>query len=804
MQPGLPRFDRLLPATLFALLATGGFANKVEQIFRDPPPIPGNVNLVAMTPIDQARWIAANGPAPRHRKVNVEYYTCDFDRQGDEPLEIDISADERFWLFLDGRLLARGPHRGTPARWFYQSYRIDLDPGRHNLKVIVTQMGEAAPLAQLSSGRARLILKASGSYDPLLTTGRGVWKCGLLSTMEACGPGGGSWGGGHQVQITGTSFLDALPEKLYTPSIVATPIPKRHACGVRKERDLRLWPTDIPDQLAARRRVGISGDKGFDELLSKDALLVIPAHSKRQFVIDLGNYFCFYPQLHVGGGKGAKIAWGWTESLVLPDGQSDKVAGQKGRRNQREGKIVPGLFQDTFLPDGRQDASFTTPWWRCGRWSVLTVETADDPVTLKRLVLEETRYPADAENAFEASDSQLAQINRICNRAMEMCSHEMFFDCPFIEQQMYGGDSRVDWLVSAAMTPDARLVRRAIGLFDDSRFRDGFLPMNTPSRRLQESGTYSICLPMAVGDYALWRDDLPGLRKMLPGMRHTLAAIEQYENAEGILEYLPGWCFLDWGHIQGKTPRLTAPITLHWALALLRAADAEAAAGNLDFAAGLRKHSARCVQGVMRRFWNETRGLIADDPGGQVFTEHAQALGILVGAFDTNQLPRVVSALEANATREGGGLVRTGIYFSHYLFSAYKAVGRPDLFLKRLGIWREAVAYGFATTPEEGWLGTRSDCHAWSAHPAFHFQTLLCGIRPTGYGFSSVEIAPQPGPLKWIRSTFPHPKGKLVCDLHFEGTKLSGRVVVPDGLPAVLRWNGLVRNLSAGVNEINL
>lgn len=776
--------------------------NRVERLFRAPPPIPANVNLVAMSPIDEARWITAWG-SPRRDKGNVEYYRCDFEKTGEEPLEIDVSADERFWLFLDGKLIARGPHRGTLGRWFYQSYILTLEPGAHTLKAVVTQMGDAAPLAQLSSKTARFILKASGAYDTLLTTGKGNWQCGVLKPMTLCGPGGGSWGGGHQVRIEGTSFLNETPAKLSPASVVASPIPKRHACGVRKNSDIRLFPSILPDQLNVRRRVGTAEDAAFDALVHRDKPLTIPPRTRRQYVWDLGDYYCCYPLLEAAGGKGAKVVWGWTESLVLPKEKIEPAVGEKGNRAQREGKLVPELFQDTFLCDGRTDAQFTTPWWRCGRWSVVTVETADEPLTIRRLALDETRYPADALNRFEASDPQLASINRICNRTMEMCSHEMFFDCPFIEQQMYGGDSRVDWLVASAMNPDSRLVRHSIGLFDQSRFPDGFLPMNAPSRRLQESGTYSLCIPMAIGDYALWRDDLEGVREMLPGMRHTLSAIERYENADGILERLPGWCFLDWAHVAGKTPNLTAPITLHWALALRQAAFAEEAAGNTEFAQGLRRHAHRCAQAVVKKFWDDTRGLIADDPGGQVFTEHAQALAVLTDALTPEQLARVSAALARNCGDGEPELVRTGIYFSHYLFAAYMKLHRPDLFLRRLGIWRRAVAYGFATTPEEDCLSTRSDCHAWSSHPAFHFQTGLCGVRPTSPRFATAEIAPQPGSLQWIRSSFPHPKGTISCDLSFSGGKVKGTVTIPENLPTVFRWNGKSFPLKAGKNAID-
>ena len=64
---------------------------------------------------------------------------------------------------------------------------------------------------------------------------------------------------------------------------------------------------------------------------------------------------------------------------------------------------------------------------------------------------------------------------------MQMCMHEMFFDCPFYEQQMYPGDSRVQYLVATLFGETGRTaVRNAIGLYDADRRENGMMPMNTP------------------------------------------------------------------------------------------------------------------------------------------------------------------------------------------------------------------------------------------------------------------------------------------------------------------------------------
>lgn len=765
---------------------------KVERVFREQPPCPAGLGLICQQPIESACWLYAGTPAGRDPYVSR--FRKSFIKTGSAPLEIDISGDERFWLLLDGKTIARGPTRGCEMRWFYQSYRIELDPGEHLLEVLVIALGDVGPLAQMSH-RPAFILKAYGDYDELLTTGKAQWEFGELprATLKARGPGGGSWGGGHRFEMRGTSFVNAQPTKWHAAYNAADAIKSPAAFGIRKRFGWKLFPSLLPDQMSRRVRPGSSGDGDFDALIREGRPLTVPARSTRTFVWDLGDYYCLYPRMKTAGGKGAAIEWGWTEALV-------NSKNQKTNRSQREGMRVPEVFADFFLPDGRPDGDFTTPWFRCGRWSVVKITTADEPLTIRDIVTEETRYPAAVTASFRCDDDSLGRIGAICNRAMEMCSHEMFFDCPFIEQQMYAGDSRVEWLASAAMYADPRLVRHSIGLFDAARYGNGFVPMNFPSRRVQESGTYTICWLMSIGDYAFWRDDSEGLKAMIPGMMHTYESIRCYEDADGILTTLPGWNFVDWGFYAPQSAAVcNAAVSLTWHKAILNCAKAMEALGESERAAGIRRHAERVGRGIVKRFFDPKSGLLADWSGEKPrFSEHTQSLAIMSGILSPELREKAVAALAGS----GPSLQKASVYFMHYLFAAYFRIDRPDLFLKRLDLWRMFVENGFATTPEESNLGSRSDCHAWSAHPVFHYQTGLAGISPAAPFFRKVKIAPRPGPLSFIDSSYPHPRGDIELDLKFHDGGVTGTVVLPAGISGEFEWKGKSLRLHPGKNVI--
>ena len=188
--------------------------------------------------------------------------------------------------------------------------------------------------------------------------------------------------------------------------------------------------------------------------------------------------------------------------------------------------------------------------------------------------------------------------------------------------------------------------------------------------------------------------------------------------------------------------------------------------------------------------------MVADTVAQDRFSEHAQCLAILADALSPEQAKRAFNGLISS-----GDLARCTVYFSHYLFETYFRYGRGDLFLKRLDLWRDFAKQDLKT-PLEAPGDARSDCHAWGAHPLYHFRTRLAGIRPTSAGFASAEIAPCPGGLKRIEASVPTPKGLLSVDLRCEGESISGTVDVPHGLPTTFVWKGVRRPLRPGATRL--
>ena len=780
----------LLLCAAAAALAHGQCQADVRRMFRPPSYTRGNAGLTVRYDIERASWIAHPTARDEGGGLFVRYRRR-FQVEDGAPFEIDVSGDGRFTLLVDGKVVSRGPHRGLVENWQFQSYSIALEPGEHLLEAVVWSAGEKAPRAQLEH-RPGFVLKASGAYDDRLTTGKAAWEAGAIRGTRFTGQGwSGAFGTGWETRATGTGFLDEQPSEWVAACVSEGSQGESVAGGVRRKGRL-VYPSQLPDQLNLAVRPGEVVDGG-------PLRGVVPKRSRRRFLWDLGDYYCAYPVLKASGGAGATMRWGWAESLRGADGA-------KGNRNEWRGKKFNG-FGDNFVFDGRRDAVFTAPWMRCGRWCEILVTTADEPLEMQDVFLEETRYPLEREWSFECSDQSVADVLAICRRGMEECTHEMLFDCPFYEQQMYPGDGRVELLVLEAGNRDRRIAQRVVELFDFARRNDGFVPMNFPCWLQQESGTYSMCYAMMHGDLAMWGADAKWLSARLPGLRHLMGALQRHEDEEGLLIDLPGWPFVDWvpewNHGEapdGRAPgRPNAIHSLFWVLAMQSAAAAERRCGDDAQADYWLVRAQRTFDAVRKRFWDEGRGLFADDLAHSKWSEHAQALAMITGLMREDEEKRAFEGLISSP-----GLARATVYFSHYLFEAYFRHGRGDLFLNKLDLWREYVRLGLKTPLESPGANARSDCHAWGAHPIYHALSGLAGIRPAALDYSKVVVAPCPGGLSFIRAHAPHPQGEIVVDLLFDGTDVSGTVTLPHGVGGIFKWGGREKPLASGENRIDV
>jgi len=792
-----------------------------------PLDIPG-VNESASFP---ARWVWHPDVSPEEPTVLA--FRRAFTLDEPQTVRIHVSADHRYELFLDGERLGRGPERGDPAHWCFETYRLELSAGAHLLAARAWWFPEdGSPMAQMTIVPG-FLLYAEGPLAETLSTGSGDWQVTKITAyerepidMRAYYVVGWSFAV-HGSQYPWDWQTDPAAVADWVPPAVLRPPADGHSNRYyswetpQRKLDPHLMPAMLPPMMETPRNVGrvrhaawlkpegflkVNAEEhdsklaaDIQSMLDGNAPLEIPAGQSFRAIIDLEDYYCGFPEITTTGGAGTHITVGWAEALYeIHEGQWPS----KGNRDVIEGKVFYAPH-DRFILEGGDARTYDTLWWRAGRYIELTVQSGDAPATLNALRVRETRYPLEREGTFASSDPRMEEVAPIMLRALQMCSHETYMDCPYYEQLMYVGDTRLEVLATYVTTSDPRLPIKACRLFDWSRSPDGLTKSRYPSEIPQVIAPFSLWWVSMVHDLHMWRQADDTVRELLPGIDAVLTAFAGYRDDDGLVSAVPGWNYCDWvrewpaGCPPDSRHGANALINLMYLYALERGIALHEDMEEPHLAAHWRQVADALRPSIVKAFWDDQRGLLADDHAHTCYSEHAQSLAILTHLLDGARHERLVEGLLG-----ASDLARTTIYFSHYLLEALREIGRGDLLIQKLGFWYGLQERGLKTTSESP-EPTRSDCHAWGAHPLYHYYASILGARPSAPEFRRVRIAPQLGELTSIAGEMPHPSSDTIrFDLQREGERLTGEIWLPEGISGELVWGDTPRPLTPGRNAL--
>ena len=767
---------------------------------------------------------------------------------------VRVSADNRFILYVNGQRVGDGPARGDLAHWRYERYDLApfLHAGQNLIAATVWNFGIYAPIAQMSDRTAFLLESEAGvSGDRSSSLGRQATGPDSISTPKGWlveeDPGRSPL---PRSSVTIQEYMAAGPGELLDAAHhpwnwqdAATPgnwlpaaspmrdsiyggVNRAHSADTTGDNPWGLVPDTLPHQQYSAIDPGhvVSVDSigneqpGWNKF--PESPWSLPPHVHVHILLDRRTLTTAYPALTVSGGKGSKIWITYSEALYdnhFHKGDRDALT-YTDAQGIKHPRLALGL-RDEFLPDGGAQRTFQPLWWRTWRYLDLDITTGAEPLTLDALTAHFTAYPFVERASFtpgapnDASlswgktspDPDLAKIWQISWRTARLDAHETYMDTPYWEQLQYIGDTRIQALISYAVTGDDRLARQALRAFNDSRIPEGLTRSRYPSSLPQTIPTFSLLWIGMLHDYWMYRPNPAPVRESLPGVRGVLGWFAHYQQPDGLLGKLPWWSFIDWVS-SGETPTYSANgesciTTLEYLGALDQAADLEQALGDPVLAA--RDHArARLVRsGIYSKCWSPSRGLLADNPDQHVFSQQANILGVLydvIPAADQKTVLRRMLAIEPGTTPNG--VLSASYYFRFYLARALDYAGLADDYLESLDPWRQLLKLHFSTWPETPGV-TRSDSHAWSAHPIYDLLTLVAGIQPASPGFATVRIAPHLGSLPSLTAAFPHPKGEIRVEYRRTPVGLRATITLPAGLSGSFVYQGRAHPLHPGLNR---
>jgi alpha-L-rhamnosidase len=762
-----------------------------------------------------AEWITS--PDAPQRDQSVLHFRKVFElAQQPRSFLVHVSADNQFIFYVNQQRVGAGPSRSDLGHWRFETYDIApfLRPGGNVLAAAVWNFGVLTPLAQISD-RTAFVLHGGGEAERIADTDQ-TWEVEeekgvrVLPTPDAVRRQ--YYVAEPAERIDGTVFnwnWNAADSGAAGGWEKAQPIGHATPLGaVLQENNWQLVPDPLPSmqmELSSAghvvRSTGIEVNSSFPE-----NAFTVPAHSKATVLIDNAHLTTAYPELTLSDGRGASVRLTYAEALV-----DDK--GEKGNRNEIIGKHIQGIF-DEFITDGAANRVFMPLGWKTWRYLQLDIETTDQPLKVEKLRSWFSAYPFEERGRFESNDDSLKPIWEIGWRTARLDAHDTYMDTPYYERMQYIGDTRIQALLSYTVGNDDRLARQAIQAFNNSRIPDGLTQSRYPTSMRQIIPTFSLLWVGIVHDFWMYRSDPDFVGAQLAGTRSVLDWFLQRQRADGLLMKIPWWPFVDWGADFGfgMPPQDedggSSAITLQFVEALRYAAEMESALGDKTRAALYTSAAARATQAVYKLCWDQQYGLLADTPAQKHYSQHANILGVWLDVIPPERqkdvLTKILSVSDAGyaATGPVPTLTHATYYFRFYLARALDHAGMGNQYLQLLGPWRKMVSLGLTTWAENP-EPTRSDSHAWSAHPNYDFFTIVAGIRPATPGFATVIVAPHLGSLKHISAAVPNPKGMIEAEYTVEHSCLGAVITLPAGVTGELVWDGRTSNLHEGKQELH-
>jgi alpha-L-rhamnosidase len=741
----------------------------------------------------KARWLSVPDASPHD--YGVYHFRRTFDLpQPPSTFVIHVSGDNRYQLFVNGEQVAIGPARGDLFHWRFETVDIasKLKAGKNALAAVVWNEGRFRAVAQISH-ETGFLLQGDTDAEQMVNTGAN-WRC--------------------------------IADKAYTPHPIANNQRTGYiAIGPGEQLDAGQYPwgweqTTFDDSQWLIPVVGTSGEPRGSQDAKNPWFLVprsipfeeqtpavfahgvaafparVPPHGEATYILDQGHLTTAYPELTVSGGAGARIAMKYAEGLWLQGKQ------EKGDRNVIEGKRFLG-YDDVFIADGSK-RTYRPLFWRTYRYVQITVQAKDSAVTIENVRGVFTGYPFERKALFAGGPAEIAKILEVGWRTARLCAHETYMDCPYYEQLQYAGDTRIQGLVSLYMSGDARLLQNAIEQLNSSRTSEGLTYSRAPSALPQYIPGFSLWWIGMLHDYWMYVDDPAFVKSMLPGVRAVLSYFESVLKPDGRLGPIHWWPYVDWTpQWRGGVPPSDADGNsalndLQLTLAYQWASEMEDKLGSATLFIQDRA-AARHLRSIIRAtYWDASRGLLADTPARQEFSQQANSLAVVAGVFEGPQAREVMNKVVSDAA-----LVQASTYFRAYLNEALLRAGLGDRYLEMLGPWRTMLDLHL-TTWAESLTFDRSDCHAWGASPNFELFRTVLGVESAAPGFKRVRIAPHLNGLPVLSGTVPSPRGMISVSLRARGEGISASIDLPAGVEGEFHWKGQIRPLKSGHNSISM
>ena len=702
----------------------------------------------------QARWIWTTAePAPLAVMFRQTVVLAD----NPSAVKAWLTADMKYLLYVNGRLVARGPADmgrdyagGNTHRWFYDGR--DLTP--------------------YFTGGTNIIAAVVFSHWPIgFTVSRG--RPGFLFEAEITGANG------QKQTVASDATWRSLPAAQYTSETACDLT--REPAGWRlagfedanwnaSEVVTNVWAplvaSEIPPLMEAnypaRQKQGLPPAATF----TNDA----------SFKVVFDRVLSGYPHLTVEGGAGATVKIQAHRNFTF------KLRG--GR------EVLEFPFMTEIAP------AYT-----------VELKNVSEPVKIDQADAVFTSQPVEYRGEFACSDESLNRIWKVSRWAVQINLQTHHLDSPNHQEPISDpGDYLIESMVNHYAFAQPWLTRQDVRKF-------AWLLKDEHNHNFHTS--YSIGWLQMLMDYYDYTGDPSLVREMAPYVHALMDTYTSWRGTNGLISEAPNYMFMDWVTIAGfgchHPPAVIGQgyLTAFYYHGLEMASRVAALTGDVARVEQYKQLRAEIAVAFNRELWVGDQALYRDgkpfqtsvkpgqwlpaDKDIETFSPHVNLLAVLYNLAPPERQAAIVEKVLAEKP------LNTQPWFMHWVFQALDHAGLFDQYgtsqMRRWQVVPETESF------REMW-NSGDLSHGWCSTPLVQMSQHILGVAPASPGFKTMTIHPHVCDLTWAKGKVPTPHGDVEISWKWAAGTLFLEATIPAGTEAEVILPDKTLHVPAGRHQM--
>jgi len=755
----------------------------------------------------KASWIWRRGESQGTNLLLLARKTFTVEKQPDQA-RLFISADNRYELYVNGKMVNRGPARCQPNHQSYDILEIGslIRPGENVLAIRALHQGKfgsffTPPRPGLM---AQLEITTGGSVKIITTDSS--WKVKKPEGTNLDSPPYGELidfrraeNGWQNAEFDDDTWTNA--EELTSDRYWPWPEPSRKAVP---QTNTFPWTNLVARDLPYLKESIVMGKKlfetgeilemGFNDPVSEGVHGLLfplkkgsitglesyqngsgPVTIKNSYpadvfggeaiystylVFDLGELMHGYPHLEVEGNAGTIV-----EILYAPH----LLGGKFPLRTDISGRA---LTDKIIL--GRGKNSWDALEIKYVRYMLIAIRNTDRPVNLYFAGFTRTDYPF-AEKGYLSvpDDKEVEGLWKAGRKTLHAITTDAFTD-NYREMLQYVQTSYYSSRASYATSGDSYLQRRYLKQVAELQQIDGILPAAAPVTTYKGQRFLDAPLFWVLGlhDYYLYTGDTSTVSDLLPAAGKVLERLREWENKDGLIDSPPYPYWIDHADLDRSGANFS--LNALYLLALEDYTSMERWAGNLPVASAFEKRAEKLRLTLRNKFWNSDKKLfseaLTEGKLSETYSEQANSLAIVAGVATPEQQVEIVKEFVVNKSAR----LVPSVLFMHYITESLFISGHGIEALSMLkeryrGMMNEGSGtlwedWSLSATKKSGTYQPNSSRSVVQAENTFITHSLtrwLLGMQPVKPGMKEVILSYNPCGLAEIKGAIPSPYGLI-------------------------------------------